>query len=242
MIVFRQGSEGHNRSSGACQWGTIALTPGDAAAAGEVINGRELLAPLLTHPVKPPPRLLSELLNMQEAAGRLARGAPDILASPEVARAIEQALTRVLVLCLSEGQAIEVGSAHWRHAAALRRLEDFLEANCDHTLYTAEPCAAAAVSDCTLRALCHEHLGMGPTRYLWLRRMHLTRRALRRADQTGATVTEIATNYGFWELGRFAVAYRSLFGESPSATLRRPSEDPRPQKIIGSPWQLPESA
>ena len=240
MIVFHQGSEGHNRSSGACQWGTIALTPGDAAAAGEVINGRELLAPL--HPVKPPPRLLSELLNLHEAAGRLARGAPDVLAGPEVARAIEQALTRVLVRCLSEGQAIEVGSAHWRHATALRRLEDFLGENCDRTLYAAELCAAAAVSDRTLRALCHEHLGMGPTRYLWLRRMHMARRALRGAYPTTARVTEIATNYGFWELGRFAVAYRSLFGESPSSTLRWPPEDPQPQKIIGSPWLFSESA
>ena len=83
---------------------------------------------------------------------------------------------------------------------------------------------------------------MSPTRYLWLRRMHLARRALRRADPVVATVTNIATNYGFWELGRFSVAYRSLFGESPSAALRRPPEDPRTKKNIGSPWQFPESA
>jgi hypothetical protein len=35
------------------------------------------------------------------------------------------------------------------------------------------------------------------------------------------TVTEITNDYSFAELGRFAVSYRRLFGESPSVTLRR---------------------
>jgi AraC-like DNA-binding protein len=65
---------------------------------------------------------------------------------------------------------------------------------------------------------------MGPIRYLTLRRMHLARRALLGADASKTNVTRIVTDHGFWELGRFSVAYRALFGESPSETLRRPAE------------------
>jgi AraC family ethanolamine operon transcriptional activator len=35
------------------------------------------------------------------------------------------------------------------------------------------------------------------------------------------TVTEVAFRWGFWHLSRFAREYRSMFGESPSETLRR---------------------
>jgi AraC-like DNA-binding protein len=66
---------------------------------------------------------------------------------------------------------------------------------------------------------------MSPLRYLWLRRMHLAHRRLIMADQTKTTVTELAAELGFWELGRFSVQYRALFGEPPSATLRRPPDD-----------------
>jgi AraC-like DNA-binding protein len=240
IIVFPGASEGHRRFVSASRWGSVALPHEDVAAAGQTLIGRDLIGPPSTHLIKPSPLLFSKLLNLHKSVSHLAQAAPEVLAGAEVARALEETLTRVMIQCLSEGQGIEVGSAHWRHAAIMRRLENFLEANPDRTLHLTDLCAAAAASDRTLRILCQEHLGMSPTRYLWLRRMHLARRALRMADPTTATVTEIATSYAFWELGRFAVAYRSLFGETPSATLRRPPEDPRPQKIFDSPWRLTE--
>ena len=85
----------------------------------------------------------------------------------------------------------------------------------------AELCAAVDATYWTLRDCCLEYLGMSPKRYLWMRRMNLARRTLRGADWKKTTVTQVATSCGFWELGRFSVAYRALFGESPSAALRR---------------------
>jgi AraC-like DNA-binding protein len=46
---------------------------------------------------------------------------------------------------------------------------------------------------------------------------------LQQADPTITKVTDIATELGFWELGRFSVKYRQIFGETPSTTLRAES-------------------
>ena len=62
---------------------------------------------------------------------------------------------------------------------------------------------------------------MGPIWYLTLYRMHQVRHALLFADASNTNVTRLAMEYGFCELGRFSVAYRSFFYESPSETLRR---------------------
>ena len=42
-------------------------------------------------------------------------------------------------------------------------------------------------------------------------------------EYAAATVTEIATEFGFWQFGRFAGEYRALFGEPlpPRSTARR---------------------
>ena len=92
----------------------------------------------------------------------------------------------------------------------------------------AEMCAQIGTSYWTPRDCSLEYLGMSPKRYLWLRRMHMARRALKNADAERTTVTEIASDCGFWEFGRFSVAYRSLFGESPSTALRRSPDGPEP--------------
>jgi transcriptional regulator GlxA family with amidase domain len=170
---------------------------------------------------------MSRLLSLHGNAERLAKTTPDILAKPEVARALEQALVDTMIRCLTESMPVEMGAGSHHHSRVIVRFEELLAANAGRPLYLAEICAAIGVSERTLRVCCREHLGMGPVRYLWLRRMHFARRALFLADPQTSTVTEIATEFGFWELGRFSVEYRVLFGESPLASLRRPPDDPR---------------
>jgi hypothetical protein len=51
--------------------------------------------------------------------------------------------------------------------------------------------------------------------------VNMARSALRRADPATASVAEIARLHQFPEPGRFAVTYRTIFGEMPSSTVRR---------------------
>ena len=223
QIFAKLGLDGdwYLRSSAPCEWGTISLTHEDLAAAGEAIVGHDLVRPNFAGIVTPPTTALSRLRKLHEATGSLARTAPDILAKPEVARAIEQALVESMVFCLAGSPSNDERNVRRHRARVMRRLEEAVMANPEQPLYMAELSAQVGASYWTLRDCCLEYLGMSPKRYLWLRRMHMARRALRSADAERTTVTEIASDYGFWEFGRFSVAYRSLFGESPSTTLRR---------------------
>jgi AraC-like DNA-binding protein len=80
--------------------------------------------------------------------------------------------------------------------------------------------AAIGVSERTLRACCHEFLGMSACRYLLLRRLNRVRRELLHSDPATTRIADQARRHGFTELGRFAVVYRTVFGETPSSTLR----------------------
>ena len=94
----------------------------------------------------------------------------------------------------------------------------------DSPLHISILCNALTVSERTLRKAFRKVHGVSPCRYLRMRRLVQARRALLSSERSLTTVTEVATCYGFTELGRFSVEYRSIFGESPSETLQRTSQ------------------
>ncbi|TYL73996.1 AraC family transcriptional regulator [Bradyrhizobium cytisi] len=209
------------RTEADCDWGAMSLSSDDFEALYNAVTGHEFAALARKHPVRPPSELMSRLLNLHAMTVQLARTAPDILSFPSVIRALEEDFILVIVRCLTEGQTQKMTTGGRRHDLIMARFEEFLECHPDRPLYLTEICAAIGVAERTLRAACEAQLGMAPIRFLSMRRFHLVRRALRQADPSKTTVTRIAIDHGFWELGRFSVAYRALFDESPSESLRR---------------------
>jgi AraC-like DNA-binding protein len=104
-------------------------------------------------------------------------------------------------------------------ATIVRKVEDWVDGRPPETVQIADLCRALHLSRRTLHRAFAETLGMGPARYLTLKRLTAVRTELRRSDPAAIRVTDTATKYGFWELGRFASEYRQMFGERPSETL-----------------------
>ena len=84
-------------------------------------------------------------------------------------------------------------------------------------------CVAAGMSERRVREAFYECYGMSPTAVLRIAALRRVRRSLLRGPPTRDAVSRAASDFGFWHLGRFAGQYRSLFGESPSATLSHQS-------------------
>ena len=211
----------HRRTDGASRWGSISLAREELRSASKIFCGHELDVSSLPCLVRPKPDRMARLRELHQELGELAEGSPGRFSGTEAIRAIESEIIHVLVRCLDEKSPVTASFASRNHARIVRRLEEFLAENLFQPVYLAEICSATGASESSLRACCQEHFGMGPVRYLWLRRMHLVRRALLLATPETSTVTRTAMDHGFWELGRFSTQYRSLFGELASATLNR---------------------
>ena len=220
FVLHASGERFHQRATGAVRWGLIAVSPQDLARYSCALLGADLSrrpAGLL----HPSARSFAELLRLHAQAAHLARSRPALLARPEVARALEQDLIHALVTALGSATTDSPNHTRRRRSAIMVRFEEALAAH-DSALKLPALCAAIGVPERTLRVYCTEVLGCSPIEYARLRRLNRARSALLEADHEATSVAEIARSHGFSEPGRFAVAYRVLFGEAPLATLLRP--------------------
>jgi AraC-like DNA-binding protein len=205
-----------------CSWATLTLTPETYAAARAALIGDEFDPTVRTGWIRPSSVAMARLRALHQRVMSMIPTGQDHGTHPEVARAAEQALLATVVDCLmDESDGLKQPLGDRNITAVMRSLYELLDESEDRPLYLTDVCVRLGVSQRTLYKACFDHVGLSPRRFLWSRRMQLARRALLATDERAATVTQIAADLGFWEFGRFSVRYKWLFGESPSATLRR---------------------
>jgi AraC-like DNA-binding protein len=221
-VVFHSpGERLHQRTDTASQWGLISLPLQQLVSSANALTGIKIVAPAEGRILRPSQSDAKRLVRLHSKACRLAETNHELIENPEVARSIEQELLHALVNCLIAGDARGNLRGMRHHAEIMVRFENALTADGRGHVSLPALCSATGVPERTLRVCCTEFLGMSPTRYRLLRRLNLARAELLRADAEMASVAEIARNHRFLELGRFAAAYRTVFDEMPSSTLRR---------------------
>ncbi|MEU7591376.1 AraC family transcriptional regulator [Micromonospora sp. NPDC049230] len=192
------------------------------------------LARLLGRPVDDPVRLDVGMAMTTPRAQAWARGVAflaDELAQPtdaslfdhpQVAARFEQGLIGQLLLAHrhSHSDLLAEPDHHPHPGRLVRRARTLIADHHGEALTVGDVAEALRVSVRTLQDCFRRELRTTPTAYLRACRLDAAQRSLRAAEP-GVSVTTVALRHGFVHLGRFATEYRSRFGESPSATLRR---------------------
>ena len=103
----------------------------------------------------------------------------------------------------------------------IRRADEYLRGHLAHGYDSSRLCHALGMSERNLQI--HFRLALGLSPKAWHQRLalHAVRRRLREESRWRISVTDAALQEGFRHLGRFAAAYRDLFGETPSETRRK---------------------
>ena len=220
IIQYGVGHDYFTRSLGPRSIGHILLSH---AVMDDVVRfaGSQFASWQNTHALRPAAHTRQRLVRLQNDAARLARDTPGVLGRPAAVHGLEQTLIEAVADCLADIEPVKVTTTHRHGEAVVRRFREMVEEDLSANLFIPEICAKIGVGERIFRRYCQDQLGVSPKRFLLLRRLHGVRRRLLGTGPHETTVTDIATEFGFWELGRFAIAYKSLFSESPSLTLRR---------------------
>lgn len=158
-------------------------------------------------------RLVHLALDDIEAGGALFR-------SPLASTHFEQTLVAGL-LSAQPNNRRPVAAPQTSCPRVVRTVVDLIEAEPERAWRLAELARHAGVSARTLQEAFQRELGMTPLERLRAARIARARADLLAADPATVSVTDVAAQWGFFHLGRFAQAYRAAYQELPSQTLKR---------------------
>jgi AraC-like DNA-binding protein len=158
-------------------------------------------------------RMVANLQEMLDAEGSLC----DL---PEVWSNFENSLITSLLYTQPHNYSSELLGRQQGRPAYLSDLEALLHESLDRPLGLADLERAAGVSRERLYRDFHTHYGVSPIAYYRQLRFDYVRQRLERATPN-ESVSSIAMDCGFQQLGRFSQEYKARFGELPSETLKR---------------------
>lgn len=118
-----------------------------------------------------------------------------------------------------DGQVQRLRNDKARQVATM--LRDYMEAHLDECITMMRLCELSGKSERTLRRIFNQIYGISPRAYLTTHRLNTVYRKLLKSEAARGTVSHIALQYGFLNLGRFSGEYKNHFGEYPSETLNR---------------------
>jgi AraC-like DNA-binding protein len=144
------------------------------------------------------------------------------MAAASFRRDMENALLSAILAALPHDQSDVCGNALSPAAPHyVRRAEFYLREWTSRPVPLCELARVAGVSARSLQAGFRRFRDKTPAQFSRDIRLDLARQALCVQEPGQRNVTDVALEFGFAHLGRFAKCYLARFGETPSATLRR---------------------
>jgi len=179
----------------------------------ETTSGGEIIGPQVSLMSKTGSRLYRSVVRAWVALGIEGYSANDI--------AIQE-LEDDLLSCflrLAENPPVTTKLAVLPSDKTLNHVEDYICAHLNAAITRDELADLTGVSIRSLSRAFEAKYGLGPMAFVRQRRLDACYAQLLGSDRDTTSVTEVAMSYGFWHLGKFAIAYKETFGESPSETL-----------------------
>jgi AraC-like DNA-binding protein len=161
---------------------------------------------------------LAELDGFMSLLGLVCQEAETDLVLPRVREHYTQIIASKLLSLLGTNvnrETLDVQSAPFE------RLAQYIAQNLKQDITVESLAQLSHMSIRSLYALFERHAGTTPMNYIRCKKLERIHASLSDPSQGVRNLTEIALDYGFLHLGRFAEYYKNQFGELPSVTLKR---------------------